>query len=216
MNRSEPADVHTTEGSGLTANGGEVLSLRRSLLTGGLGFCLASLCVFSTVAFAERWMYARLGLYGAYLAWTALFILLGGGVLGSLVIGRWRLPRFYALFGLAFFAYAAGWVGAYFILRGAAGEWVGAVAGSVLMGSVLAAGLRVVRFALNLSAVLFVAHSVGYFLGSALNNFVGGRVGMLLWGASYGLCLGAGLGAALHLAQARRAAILTSECGRPS
>src|SRR3712207_8665090 len=39
-------------------------------------FCAASLCVFATVAFAERWMYARLGLYGAYLAWTALFILL--------------------------------------------------------------------------------------------------------------------------------------------
>jgi hypothetical protein len=175
-----------------------------------------SLCVFATVAFAERWMYARLGLYGAYLAWTALFILLGGGVLGSLVVGRWRLPRFYPLFGLAFFAYAAGWVGAYFILRGAAGEWVGSVAGCLLMGSVLAAGFGVARSALNLSAALFVAHSVGYFLGSALNDFVGGRAGMLLWGASYGLCLGAGLGAVLHLAQTRRAAVQTSEGGRPS
>ena len=87
-----------------------------------MGFCLASLCVFATVAFAERWMYARLGLYGAYLAWTALFILLGGGVLGPLAVGRWRMPRFYLLFGLAFFAYAAGWVVAYFILRGSAGR----------------------------------------------------------------------------------------------
>lgn len=216
MNRSEPADVPTTEGSGRAANDREVPSLRRSLLTGGLGFCLASLCVFSTVAFAERWMYTRLGLYGAYLAWTALFILLGGGVLGSLVVGRWRLPRFYALFGLSFFAYAVGWVGSYFILRGAAGEWVGALAGSLLMGSVLATGLGAARAALSLSAGLFVAHSLGYFLGSALNDFVGGRAGMLLWGASYGLCLGAGLGAALHLAQTRRAAVLTSERGRPS
>jgi hypothetical protein len=181
-----------------------------------VGFCLASLCVFSTVAFAERWMYAQLGLYGAYLAWTTLFILLGGGALGSLAVGRWRLPRFYSLFGLAFFAYAAGWVGSYFILRGAAGEWVGSVAGSLLMGFVLAAGFGVTRFAPNLSAVLFVAHCVGYFLGSALNDFVGGRAGMLLWGASYGLCLGAGLGAALHLAQTRRAAVLTSEGGRAS
>lgn len=216
MHHSEPANVHTTEGSGHTANGREVPSLRRSLVTGGLGFCLVSLCVFSTVAFAERWMYTRLGLYGAYLAWTALFILLGGGVLGSLVVGRWRLPRFYALFGLSFFAYAAGWVGSYFILRGAAGEWVGALAGSLLMGFVLAAGFGAARTALNLSAGLFVAHSLGYFLGSALNDFVGGRAGMLLWGASYGLCLGAGLGAALHLAQARRAAVLTSERGRAS
>ena len=215
MNRSEAADRQGTAGPGRAANDSKVPSLRRSLLTGGLGFCLVSLCVFATVAFAERWMYARLGLYGAYLAWTALFILLGGGVLGSLAVGRWRLPRFYFLFGLAFFAYAAGWVGSYFALRGAAGEWVGSLAGSLLMGFVLAAGFGVARSALNHSAALFVAHTVGYFLGSALNDFVGGRTGMLLWGAAYGLCLGAGLGAVLHLAQTRRAASLTSEGGRP-
>ena len=86
-----------------------VPSLERSLLIGGLGFALVSLCVFATVAFAERWMYQNLGLTGAYIAWTALFILLGGGVLGSLVVGRWRLPKFYLLFGLAFFMYAVGW-----------------------------------------------------------------------------------------------------------
>lgn len=179
--------------------------LRRSLLVGGLGFCLASLCVFATVAFAERWMYARLGLYGAYVAWTALFILLGGGALGTLAVGRWRLPKFYVLFGLAFFAYAAGWVGAYFTLRGAAGEWVGSLAGCVLMGCVFALGFGATRSTLKLSAVLFAAHTTGYFLGSALNDAVGARAGMLLWGGVYGLALGAGLGAVLHLAQARRA-----------
>src|SRR5919112_365828 len=137
-------------------------SLGRSLLVGAAGFCLVSLCVFATVAFAERWMYARLGLYGAYLAWTALFILLGGGVLGTLVGGRWRLPKFYLLFGAAFFAYAVGWVGAYFLLRGAAGEWVGSVVGSLLMGAVFAAGFGAWRSALKLAAVLFVANSAGY------------------------------------------------------
>jgi hypothetical protein len=205
MNPSEPAVGHTASGGGRPGGVDAAPSIGRSLLTGGLGFCLVSLCVFATVAFAERWMYARLGLSGAYLVWTALFILLGGGVMGSLVSGRWRLPKFYLLFGLAFLAYAAGWVGAYFVLRGAAGEWVGSLAGSLLMGAVLAAGFGVVRSALNLSAVLFVANSVGYFLGSALNDAVGGRAGMLLWGGAYGLCLGAGLGAVLHFAQTRRA-----------
>ena len=181
-----------------------VPSLGRSLLIGGLGFALASLSVFATVAFAERWMYAHLGLLGAYLAWTALFILLGGTVLGSLVVGRWRLPKFYLLFGFAFFLYAAGWVGAYFTFRGAAGEWIGSLAGSLLMASVLAFALGSARSALNLSAALFVANSLGYFLGSALNNSIGGRAGMLLWGTVYGLCLGAGLGAVLYFAQARR------------
>ncbi len=181
--------------------------LWRSVLAGALGFGLVSVCVFATVAYAERWMYARLGFSGAYLAWTALFILLGGGALGSLARGRWRLPRFYLLFGAAFFAYAAGWVGAYFLLRSPAGEWVGSLAGSLLMGLVLAAGFGAARKALRLSAVLFTANSAGYFLGSAINGAVGGSTGMLLWGAVYGLGLGAGLGAVLHLAQAGRSVV---------
>lgn len=211
MNHSESADENMPPGIGHSGNDAAAASLIHFLLTGGLGFALVSLCVFATVAFAERWMYTHLGFFGAYLAWTALFILLGGGVLGSLVVGRWRLPKFYLLFGLAFFAYAAGWVGAYFLLRGPAGEWVGSLAESLLMGSVLAIGFGVTRSALMLSAVLFVANSAGYFLGSALNDSVGGRAGMLLWGAAYGLCLGAGLGSVIHLAQKRRVGELTSK-----
>ena len=183
-----------------------VPSLARSVVTGAVGFCVVSLCVFATVAFGERWMYVNLGLLGAYLAWTVLFIVLGGAVFGSLVVGRWRLPKFYLLYALAFFAYAAGWVGAYFSLRGVAGEWVGSLVGSILMALVFALGFGAVRSILKLSAVLFLANSVGYFLGSALNNYVGGSAGMLLWGTAYGLCLGLGLGAALHLAQTQRAA----------
>ncbi len=182
-----------------------VPSLGRSLLTGSLGFGSVSLCVFATVAFGETWMYKHLGLFGAYLAWIVLFILLGGGVLAPLVVRRWQMPKFYLLFAAAFFAYAAGWVGAYFALRGVAGEWIGSLVGSLLMGLVLAAGFGVARSAFNLSAMLFVANSVGYFLGSAINDYLEGRAGMLLWGLIYGVCLGAGLGAVLHFAQARGA-----------
>jgi hypothetical protein len=187
-------------------------SLGRSILWGGLSFGLVSLCVFATVAFAERWMYARLGLSGAYLVWTLLFIIPGGAVLNALVVGERRGIKFYLLFGAAFFAYAVGWVLAYFMLSGgAAGEWVGSLAGSVLMGLVFAAGFGVLRTAPLLCVILLVANSAGYFLGSALNDSIGGRAGMLLWGAAYGLCLGAGLGAALHVAQeARRAGALNS------
>ena len=138
---------------------------------------------------------------GAYVAWTVLFILLGGAVLGSLVVGRWRLPKFYLLYGLAFFFYAVGWVLAYFVLRDGAGEWVGSLAGSFLMAFVFAAGFGVMRSMLKFAALLFVANSVGYFLGLALNASFGGSTGMLLWGAAYGLFLGAGIGAVLHFAQ---------------
>jgi len=183
-------------------------TLQRSILFGSFGFALVSLLVFATVAFGERWMYHHLGLMGAYIAWTALFILLGGGVLGSLVVGRWRLPRFLFLFGIAFFAYAFGWIAAYFTLRGTSGEWVGSLAGSILMAIVLALGFGVIRLTPRLVAILFVANSAGYFIGSALNNSFGGSVGMLLWGVLYGLFLGAGLGAALYFAQTRTSATL--------
>lgn len=178
-------------------------SLARSSATGAIGFGIVSLCVFGTVAFAERWMFRNLGVMGSYFVWIALFILLGGVVFGRLVVGRWRLPKFYLLFGLAFFAYAAAWMIAYFTLRGPRGEFVGALAGSILMALVLAAGLGSLRSVLKLSAVLFVSNFLGYFLGSALNNSLGGQIGMLLWGVAYGLFFGAGIGAALYLVQRR-------------
>lgn len=194
-----------------SASAATALSLRRSLVWGGLSFGLVSLCVFATVAFAERWMYARLGLIGAYLVWTLLFIIPGGAVLNALVFGERRGIKFYLLFGAAFFAYAVGWVSAYFMLSGgAAGEWLGSLVGSVLMGLVFAAGFGVLRTAPLLCVILLVSNSAGYFFGSALNDSIGGRAGMLLWGAAYGLFLGAGLGAVLHVAQAaRRAGALT-------
>lgn len=176
-------------------------SLTRSLVIGAVGFGVVSLCVFATVAFGERWMYRNLGLAGAYLAWTIMFILLGGAVLGSLVRGRWRLPKFYLLYGLAFFAYAVGWIAAYFTLGGVAGELVGSLAGSVLMALVFAAGFRKLPSTLKFSVFLFIANSLGYFLGFALNDYVRGSGGMLLWGIAYGLFLGAGIGAVFHYAQ---------------
>ena len=176
-------------------------SLQRSLLLGGVGFSLASLCVFATVAFAERFLYQTFGLYGAYLIWTALFILLGGGALTPITQATMRAAKFYVLFCAAFFCYAVGWVAAYFILRDGIGEWAASFAGSVLMAMVFAAGFKTFRSAPLLSVILFVAHSAGYFLGSILNAAIGGKTGMLLWGAAYGLFLGAGLGATLHLAQ---------------
>lgn len=200
------SNSHAAVSPGQTQSFNAVPSLRRSLLTGALGFGFTSLCVFGTVAFAERWMYTHLGLPGAYLVWTILFIVIGGGALGSLVAGGWRLPKFYLLFGLAFFAYAAGWVGAYFTVRGAAGEWVGSLVGSIVMGSLFAVGFGKLRSAITLSVLLFVGNSIGYFAGSGLNNYFGGRAGMLLWGIVYGLCLGAALGAVLHFVQLQKEA----------
>jgi len=176
--------------------------LPREVLRGGIGFCLVSFVVFATVAYGERWMYARLGVLGAYVAWTLAFIVPGGFVLGSVVDDR--RGKFYLLWGLAFFVYAAGWVGAYFLVRGVLGEWLGSLIGSLLMTIVFAFGFSTARSIPKLSLLLFIANSAGYFLGSALNDYVGGRPGMLLWGIIYGLFLGTGISSLLHLLQRSR------------
>jgi hypothetical protein len=174
----------------------------QSFLFGAIGFCLASLLVFATVAFGERWMYRHLGLTGSYVVWTLLFIAAGGGVLSRLVIGPGRLGRFYLLFSVAFLAYAIGWTSAYFTLHGrAVGESLGAFVGCVLMGLILAWGFGSMRSAFKIISLLFVGNYVGYFVGDFLNNLWRGKLGMLAWGVAFGLGLGAGLGTALYFAQ---------------
>jgi hypothetical protein len=177
-------------------------SLAKSIVTGTIGFGLVSLCVFATVAFGERWLYQNLGLFGAYITWIVLFIVLSGAVFGSLVVvDRWRLPKFYLLWAVAFFAYAAAWMIAYFTVGRAVGELVGALAGSIFMALVIATGFRTLGSLVKLSAVLFVSNALGYFLGAALFDVLSEPTGMLLFGVVYGVFFGAGIGAALQLAQ---------------
>ena len=178
-----------------------VPSLARAVATGAVGFAIVSVCVFATVAFAEGWMYRNLGRLGAYLAWTVLFILLSGAVFGSLVTGRWRLPKFYLLWTIAFFAYAAAWMVAYFTLGRTRGGLVGALVGSILMAVVLAAGFGSLSSIGKVSGVIFVGNALGYFLGAAILDSSHTPLGMLLFGVVYGLFFGAGIGAALHFVQ---------------
>src|ERR1051325_10244797 len=124
-----------------------------------------------------------------------------GAVFGSLVVIRWRLPRFYLLFALAFFMYAAGWMIAYFTLHRTAGEVVGSVVGSVLMGLVFAIGFGALRSTIKLSVVLFILNFLRYFLGAAILNSLRSPTGMLLFGVVYGLFFGAGIGAVLQMVQ---------------
>jgi hypothetical protein len=195
-------------------------SRTRSVVLGSLLFGAASLAVYATWAFGGRWMYAHLGEAGAYAVWAALFILLSGVALNSLVIGPRTLVRFYGLFLASFGAYALLWSLGWFALRGRAGEWVGSLAGIAAMGFVMANAFGLGWARWRMLGRLFVAHSAGYFLGSFLFDFCrsesgaellsgmldrGGRstLGKLLWGAAYGLGFGAGLGDALYVSQTR-------------
>lgn len=173
-------------------------TLRKSILTGSVGFCASSLLVFGTVAWGERWMYEHLGLPLSYLVWTVLFIGSGALVFNSLIVGPLRGARFFSLFAVAFFAYAAAWCAAYFLLRGAIGEWCGSAFGAVLMALVFGWGFQKLKQLPRLSLLLFATNATGYFLGSLLNHLLGGQGGMILWGVSFGLFFGAGIGALLH------------------
>jgi hypothetical protein len=177
-------------------------SLQHSVLLGAASFSLVSLLVFGTVAFGQRWMYRHIGVTGAYLLWIALFIFLGGTAFSRLVVGR-RLLGFCALFGAAFFAYGVSWMACYFWRSNAAGEWLGSLVGSVLMALVLAAGFGALHSAPILSLILFIGNSLGYFLGSFFFYSLSEPAGLLVWGILYGACVGAGLGAALCVAQSR-------------
>ena len=165
-------------------------------LSAAIRFCLASLCVYATVAFAEGWLYATIGKAGAYILWTTLFILLGSVALYPSARGISR-PRFTVIFASAFLAYAVFWTFAYFTLRGSTGEWVGSFAGCLLMAFVFALGFNRVSSTPTLFVYLFAANSAGYFLGSILNSTLGGRPGMLMWGVGHGLLFGAGVGKVL-------------------
>ncbi len=180
-------------------------NLGQAALRGALGFGLASVGVFGTVAFGERWMYQSLGLYGAYAAWTLLFILPSMVALRTLVVDPARKWSFPLLFASAFSLYAIGWMAGYFLLRKSWGEQpaegVASLLGSALLALALGAGLRALQRFGRLFILLFATNTAGYFLGGALYFFLGRPVGMLLWGVAYGALLGAGLGAAIHLAQ---------------
>ena len=177
----------------------------QAALRGALGFGMASLVVFGTVAYGERWMYQTLGPYGSYAAWTLLFILPSGVALGSLVVDPARKRTFPLLFAAAFFLYAVGWMAGYFLLRKTWGEQpaevVASLLGAALLALALAAGLGAMQRFVRLFGVLFVANTAGYFLGGTCLFALGRPTGMLLWGVVYGALLGAGLGAAIHLAQ---------------
>jgi hypothetical protein len=130
-----------------------------------------------------------------------LFVALGGFVLKPLVVLARAKRTFCRWFSLAFFAYAASWMASYFTLSRGAGEWLGSLAGSTALSLVLATVFPAWSRFSRIAAVVFVAHSAGYFPGEWLHHSMYGRIGTLLWGVSYGLGFGFGLTQALYLAQ---------------
>lgn len=206
-------------------------SLGNSLLIGGIGFTTVSLLVFGIWAFAGRTLSKNFGEGGFYAVCAIAFIGLSGALFNQLIIGKGSLAKFYALFTFSFVAYSICWCAAWFLLRQKADVWysfatgarpagvVGALIGTAAMSACFSAGFLNWRPFLKNAAILFIANTVGYFLGdlaftwllsdagaSALDGTISNATRViaakLSWGLGYGLGFGLGIAQNLHSLQA--------------
>lgn len=183
------------------------------MLRGALGFAGVSVAGFAVWAFAGKWIYAHVGEIGLYLICAIVFLAFSGLGLHPLARGPGSLVRFYKIFLPAFGVYAVVWTAAWIVLGFGWGEWLGSLAGSVVLALMIARGFGNFHPVIKVSIVMFVLHSAGYFGGGRLlqwlgslehGNFFGGNTATavkLCWGLCYGLGVGAGLGYAFFTFQ---------------
>ena len=178
-----------------------VPTLARSVAVGAVGFGAVGVAVFSFITAADNWLKHRVGEIGSYTVYAMLFILPAAGLFRQLLIRPAPLFRFYILFAAAFILYSIAWTTAWVTLRSKPGEWLASLLATTALGLTLATAFDAPRQTVRVIAVLFAARSAGYFAGEVLHGAIPGTAGWLLWGAAYGLGLGAGLGYALYACQ---------------
>jgi hypothetical protein len=92
-----------------------------------------------------------------------------------------------------------------------AGEWIGSLAGSVLLGLVLCGSFSAFESVARVVPALLAGNVTGYFLGRLVWRWAGGSAGMIGWGIIYGLGFGLGLGYAFYACQGKVRAGLKSK-----
>ena len=212
------------QASGLPAR---VPSLGGSLLRGTLGFVLVSIAGFAPWAVAGGWFYRHFGEAGMYVACAIVFIGTAGLVMHPLIIGPGSLRRFYLLFTPSFGIYSVAWIIGWMALRGHLGGIVGLLAGTALMGWMIARAFDASAETLKVVAALFVLNAAGYFFGGVVEGALLHMEGLPVsgvaqaiiakssWGVFYGAGLGAGLGWAFYLCQAKTRVLLEGTDTRP-
>jgi hypothetical protein len=205
------------QGSGQPAR---VPTLGASLLRGTLGFILVSVAGFAPWAVAGGWFYRRIGEAGLYAVCALVFIGTAGLLMHRLIIGPGSLSRFHLLFAPSFGAYSVAWIIGWMALGGHLGSVVGLLAGTALMGWMLARAFDARRETLKVIAALFVLNAAGYFIGGVVegallhteglpfSDMAQAIVAKSSWGVFYGAGLGAGLGWAFYLCQAKTRELL--------
>jgi hypothetical protein len=165
-------------------------SAAASILWASLSFGVVSVLAYSIWAF-------RLvsGTGPMYAAITIVYLGLSGSVLGRLVRAPRAVLRFSIFFALTFFAYAVVWCLFWFGLHGKHhADLFGSLVGLAAMTWLFQRAFGNKRDFLPTFAVLFLFHTIGYYLGGEFHAMVSGPAGPLLWGGFHGLGCGAGLG----------------------
>lgn len=207
---------------GASGQPARVPTLGGSLLHGALGFTLVSIAGFAPWAVAGGWFYRHFGEAGMYVACALVFIGTAGLLMHRLIIGPGSLSRFYLIFAPSFGAYSVAWIIGWMALGGHLGSVVGLLAGTTLMGWMLARAFDAGGETLKVIAVLFVLNTAGYFIGGfvegallhmeglPVSDIAQAIVAKSSWGVFYGAGLGAGLGWAFHLCQAKTRELLAT------
>ncbi len=179
-----------------------------AMILGAVSFAMVSLLGFAVWALGGRWLHAHFGEIGLFATCMIVFLGASGLLMHPLVNGSNRLLRFYSVFIPAFFAYATVWSLSWFVLHFGLGEWLASLLGSVAFVAMASWRLGGRGSFVKTCAVVFVAHSAGYFLGGKLMVSLGGLggtaggfskaqvalVAKLGWGVLYGFGFGAGIG----------------------
>ena len=148
----------------------------RSTLFGALMFGSVSVFVFGLWAGTGPALYRIGGELGAYLVWAAAFMVLAGLGLGRLVVGRDNRLRFLACFALAFAAYSAVWMAAWFAFRNRTGEVAGAMGGTAVFAWVICQAFGAPKQWSDTALYLFIGNTVGYFSGDLAHQRLGGHM----------------------------------------
>jgi hypothetical protein len=197
-------------------------TLGQSVVRGAVGFTLLGIAGF--LPWALGWG-RTLGEGGMYLACAIAFVGLSGPLLHRLIIGPGSLPRCYALFGVAFAAYAVLWCAIWFGARFKYNDYAGLALGLTAFGWIVASAFGAIAAAPGAILALILLHAAGYYAGGLTYADIGARrewdvlgihltrancvlLARLSWGLFYGLGFGAGLGVAFYLCQANVRAAL--------
>ena len=185
-------------------------SLKESILRGALGFTVVSVLGFCPWAIFGAVFKDYKQAYGGhalemYIACAVLFLVASAPVLHRLIIGPGSLFRFYGLFIPGFILYSAAWICCFSMIRGNLGGALGLLLGQALFAAVLCGAFNAWRVYVVITIMLFVGNALGYFGWGLVivyvMNFKEPTWAMLMWGVTYGLGFGAGLGYAFFACQ---------------